>query len=273
MQAYRLASFEPPQPPIRAISLPAPPSVSNDVYYPISLDTLIEISPEDIQIFRDYLRSIPFCYNDPTPSILGRQLVTEGDVRMFFNSSVLLAVWPVALAMVPKVRTADLVLTSEKTYEGVYSSRPDASIIAYNATPQPTAIGQIEYKGPQALEAFKNVIRAVSEGRSIMTPTSWDIVTRQLRKFATVTKCRSILCSDGSDAYIFVFPTSESSDGEEVHFLWSSKDRTGSLTLREAVLFLAYLGIKLSSPFSHRYVYTHLCPTCRVCYFPIIVQS
>jgi hypothetical protein len=263
LRAYELASCRPPRPPIRGSSEPAQSSVSNTLYEAISVDTLAEIPPGYIEDFHHYLRTIPFLYNDLVPSVLGRQLVTEGDVCMFFGSSVLLAVWPVALAMVPTVRVADLVLTSEKTYDSVHQSRPDASIIAYGGTMDSTAVAQIEYKGPRALEALRNVIRAWLEGTSIQIPESWNTVTRQLRKYATVTRCRSILCSDGSDAYIFVFPADESS--EEVQFLQASDDGTGSLTLREAILFLIYLGIHMNSPFTLRYVYTHLCRTCWVC--------
>jgi len=216
------------------------------------LDTLVRIPAEDIEDFHNYLRTIPFRYRDPAPDVLGRQLMTEGDICMFFDSSILLAVWPVALAMVPTVRDADLVLTSQKTYNSVHSSLPDVSIIAHDGNPNPTTVAQIEYKGPRALEAFRNVIRAELERISIQPPADWNVVTRQLRKYASTTRCRTILCSDGSDAYIFVFPSDESS--EEVLFLQASNDGTGSLTLREAVLFLIYLGIELNSPFALRYV-------------------
>ena len=77
-----------------------------------------------------------------------------------------------------------------------------------------------------------------------------------MRKYAKVAGCRSVLCSDGSDAYVFVFPADESS--EEVRFLRASDDASNdgtSLTLREAVLFLICLGIQHNSPFTLRYVY------------------
>ena len=225
------------------------------MYEAISLNTLVEIAPQDIEGFHDYLRTIPFRYRDPAPEVLGRQLTTEGDTRMFFDSSILLAVWPVALAMVPTVRNADLVLRSEKTYQGVHSSRPDISIIAYDDTPNENlTVAQIEYKGPRGLEAFRNVIRAVSEKRIIAPPPDWTVVTRQLRKYATETGCCSILYSDESDAYIFIFPVDDSSD--QIRYLHASNDGTGSLTLREAVLFLIYAGIRLNSPFTLRYVLT-----------------
>jgi hypothetical protein len=99
MQASVLASIEPPRPPIRAVLQPVPSSVSNDDYEEISVDTLVQVPEEDIQAFRDYLQHIPFRYNDVIPSVLGRHLEKEGDVRLFFDSSIVLAVWPVALAM------------------------------------------------------------------------------------------------------------------------------------------------------------------------------
>jgi hypothetical protein len=253
MQASRLASIEPPRPPIRAVSQPVSSSVSNDFYEEISLDTLVEVPPENIQSFRNYLRGIPFRYNDIIPTVLGRHLERDGDVRLFFDSSIVLAVWPVALAMTPTIRAADLVLTSEKPYN---SSRPDISVLAYSGEPTATAtaVAKIEIKGPQGLAAFRPVIQSVLDNRVIAQPVSWTLVTRQLRKYAQM--CRSVLCSDGSDAYVFIFPPDESE--ETIYFLWSWADGTGPLTLREAVLFSIYCGIRLNAPFELRYVYTHL---------------
>ena len=207
MQASRLASIEPPRPPIRAVSQPVSSSVSNDFYEGISLDTLVEVPPENIQSFRNYLRGIPFRYNDIIPTVLGRHLERDGDVRLFFDSSIVLAVWPVALAMTPTIRAADLVLTSEKPYN---SSRPDISVLAYSGEPTATAVAKIEIKGPQGLAAFRPVIQSVLDNRVIAQPVSWTLVTRQLRKYAQV--CRSVLCSDGSDAYVFIFPPDESEE-------------------------------------------------------------
>jgi hypothetical protein len=251
LQAYQLASIKPPSPPTRASLEPVQSSRANISFLPIEMEMLVEIPAEDIVEFRHYLWKIPFLYNDLVPSILGRHLKTKADVRMYFDSSIVLAVWPVALAMVPTVRTADLVLTSEKTYSNAEnSSRPDESIIAFDDDVN-SPIAQIEYKGPQGLKAFSNVFRAWSEETSIQLPNSWNMVTRQLRKYAEITECRTILCSDGSDAYIFVFPDADE-PSEDVHFLHASNDG-GALTLREAVLYLVYNGIKLSYSFTLRY--------------------
>ena len=172
-------------------------------------------------------------------------------MRLFFDSSIVLAVWPVALAMMPTIRAADLVLTSEKPYN---SSRPDISVLAYSGEPTATAVAKIEIKGPQGLAAFRPVIQSVLDNRVIAQPVSWTLVTRQLRMYARM--CRSVLCSDGSDAYVFIFPPDESE--ETIYFLWSWSDGTGPLALREAVLFSIYYGIDLNAPFDVRYVYTHL---------------
>jgi hypothetical protein len=255
-QAFRLASIEPPRPPIRTVLPPVPSTVSNLSYEEISLGTLVRLSREAIQSFREYLQGIPFRFNDLIPTVLGRHLDTEGDVRLFFDSSIVLAVWPVALAMPPTIRAADLVLTSEKRHD---SSRPDMSVLAYSgpAAGQPTAVAQIEIKGPRGLAAFRPVIQSVLDGRVIAQPVDWTAVTRQLRKYAQDTHCRSVLCSDGFDAYVFIFPPDESV--QTVYFIWSWSDSASSpLTLREAVLFSIWCGIKLNTPFELRYVYTHL---------------
>jgi len=251
MRANELVSRRPPQPQIMASSDPVQSAAANLNYEPISLDMLREISQEHIQNFFDYLSTIPFRYNDSAPSVLGRHLMTEADVRMFFDSSILLVVWPVALAMVPTVRNADLVLANRP-----HPSRPDTCIVAYNGSRHPPTVAQIECKGPQGLDGFKNVFRAYFQGRAIQTPNCWNHVTRQLRKYVKTTTCRAILCSDASDAYIFVFPPDESSS-QVVQFVLASDDASNvnaSLTLREAVLYLVYLGIGLESTFSCRYV-------------------
>ena len=254
MQASVLASIEPPRPPIRAVLQPVPSSVSNDDYEEISVDTLVKVPQADIQSFRDYLQHIPFRYNDVIPSVLGRHLEKEGDVRLFFDSSIVLAVWPVALAMVPTIRSADLILTSEKLYN---SMRPDISVLAYDGQQPPTAVAQIEVEGPQGLAAFRPIIQSVLDGRVIAEPAPWIQVTRQLRKYYERSGCRSVLCSDGSDAYVFLFPPIGSEE-ETIYFLWSWSGGRGPLTLREAVLFSIYYGIDLNAPFDFRYVYTHL---------------
>ncbi|KAN0074811.1 hypothetical protein V8E54_007422 [Elaphomyces granulatus] len=203
-----------------------------------------------IQSFRNYLRGIPFRYHDVILTPLGRQLKKEGDVRLFFDSSIVLAVWPVALAMPPTIRAADLILTSEELYD---SSRPDMSVLAYSgpAAGQPTAVAQIEIKGPQGLAAFRPVIQSVLDHRAIEVPADWIVVTRQLRKYAQDTLCRTVLCSDGFDTYVFIFPPDESE--ETIYFIWSWSDSASSpLTLREAVLFSIWSGIKLNAPFELR---------------------
>ena len=250
LSASLLASRQPQPPPIRASSDPTPSAPVNIEYREIYQQTLSRIPPRDIQEFRDYLHTIPFRYNDPAPLVLGRHLKTEADAHMFFDSSILLAVWPVALAMVPIVRDADLVLTCENRYRGVHSSHPDISITMYDGTTDVGTVALIENKGPEGLSAFRDVIRAESEGRTIATPNDWDVVTRQLRKYSTEIGCRCILCSDESDAYLFVFPVDESS--EQVWFIHASNDDTGTLTMREAVLFLVYFGIRQNSKFTLR---------------------
>lgn len=116
----------------------------------------------------------------------------------------------------------------------------NASIIACSGLQHSTAVAQIEVKGPQGLTAFRPVIQSVLDGTAIAEPVSWTVITRQLRKYAQTTGCRSILCSDGCDAYIFIFPPNEPE--EHVHFFWSWGDSTGHLTVRETLLFLIYFG-------------------------------
>jgi hypothetical protein len=151
--------------------------------------------------------------------------------------------------MVPSIRAADLVLlhTSEKT------DHSNASIIACSGLQHSTAVAQIEVKGPQGLTAFRPVIQSVLDhGTAIAEPVSWTVITRQLRKYAQTTGCRSILCSDGCDAYIFIFPPNEPE--EHVHFFWSWGDSTGHLTVRETLLFLIYFG-----PLSESGTYRLIC--------------
>jgi hypothetical protein len=255
--ASTLAAVEPPTPPLIAASNPTPSTGVNLNYEPTIEPTMLaSVPPGDIQIFREYLRTIRFLFPEIAPTTLGRLLLTEGDIRMFFESSILLPVWPIALVMVPTAdeRNEDLILTSESTYRGLHLSRPDCTIGAYSGNLPSTTILNIEYKGPQALESFQRVLVAASEGGALQTPAAWETVTRQLRKYVEVSNCRCILCSDGAEAYVFIFPPDAS---QRVYALRSARDETGSLTLREAVLFAIYAGIELGSAFTHRYVYIH----------------
>ena len=89
---------------------------------------------------------------------------------MYFDSSIVLAVWPVSL-----------VLTSEKTYSNAEnSSRPDESIIAYDDDANPP-IAQIEYKGPRGLEDFRTVFRAWLEETSYILEYSNPAVEKICR--------------------------------------------------------------------------------------------
>lgn len=254
--ASTLAAVEPPTPPLIAATNPRLSTGVNLNYDPIEPTMLASVPPGDIQIFREYLRTIRFLFPEIAPTTLGRLLLTEGDIRMFFESSILLPVWPIALVMVPTAdeRNEDLILTSESTHRGLHLSRPDCTIGAYSGNLPSTTILNIEYKGPQALESFQRVLVAALEGRALQTPAAWETVTRQLRKYVEVSNCRCILCSDGAEAYVFIFPPDAS---QRVYALRSARDGTGSLTLREAVLFAIYAGIELGTAFTHRYVYIH----------------
>lgn len=257
LTASTLAAVEPAMPPSIMASNPRPSTGVNLDYEPIEPTMLASVPPGDIQVFREYLQTIRFLFPEIAPTTLGRLQVTEEDIRMFFESSILLPVWPIALVMVPTAdeRNADLMLISDSTRRGLRPSRPDCTIGAYSGDLPSTPILNIEYKGPHALESFHRVLIAALEGRALQTPASWETVTRQLRKYVEMTNCRCILCSDGSEAYVFIFPPD---DSQRVYALRSARDGTGSLTLREAVLFAIYTGIELGSSFIHRFVYIHV---------------
>lgn len=217
------------------------------------------IALTDIQRFRDYLRTIPFRYSDTSPTILGRELTIE-DVRTFFDSSILLVVWPVILAMVPTIRNVDLRLASESPLPGAVKHRPDATIYACG-TGYEAPVAHIEYKAPQCLASFQEVVsqQVPEESDVSASPNTseeslspaWVKITRQLRKYAE-NGSPTVLCSDGSEAYVFIFPDNDSST--DVLWLRASDDGSAILTLRECVLFLLFFAINSGPHFNLRYV-------------------
>lgn len=104
-------------------------SVQNREYDVILENTLRTFSPQDVQSFRAWLESVPFNFDEITQTTTGRVFESEGDVRLFFEPAVIIACWPVILAMAPTVanRNYDLAFRSERTLGD--RSRPDISIL------------------------------------------------------------------------------------------------------------------------------------------------
>jgi hypothetical protein len=81
---------------------------------------------------------------------------------------------------------------------------------------------------------------------------AWVNITRQLRKYAE-NGSPAVLCSDGSEAYVFIFPDKNGSS-TDVLWLRASDDGSAILTLRESVLFLLFFVINSGPHFNLRYV-------------------
>ena len=259
MSASALAAIKPQHPLISTARNPAQSTAANDDYDPIEVSSLVPIALTEIQRFRDYLRTIPFRYPDTSPTILGRELTIEGDVRAFFDSSILLVVWPVILAMVPTIRNEDLRLAWESPLPGAVKHRPDVTVYLCGAGYE-TPITHIEYKAPECLSSFQEVVsqQVPEEDVSTSSDTSeedlnpaWIKITKQLTKYS-MNGSSNILCSDGSDAYIFIFPDND----ESTDVLWvrASDDGSAVLTLRESLLFLLFFAINSGPHLNLRYV-------------------
>lgn len=167
----------------------------NHDYDVILGNTLRAFPHEDVQSFRAWLDSIPFNFNEITQTTMGRVFESEGDVRLFFESAVIIACWPIILAMAPAAanRNYDLALRSEKTLRG--RSRPDISILkllrggndAFTYNP----ISIVEFKAPGV---FSRV--CISGNINVDAADDWDIISGQIRKYAICNQMQNVVVVD-----------------------------------------------------------------------------
>lgn len=129
-------------------------SVRNQEYDVIPGNTLRTFPHQEVQSFQAWPKPVPFGFDEITQTTTGGVFESEGDVRLFFEL-VVIACWPIILAMTPTVanRNYDLALRSDRTLQG--KSRPDISILKLlrgeNDTFTYSPVSAVKFKAPGVL--------------------------------------------------------------------------------------------------------------------------
>ena len=210
---------------------------------------LEEVDATDLAEFRDYLKRIPFAFGDFFPSMSGRAISSEGEVRLFLETAIPEICFPVACAMVePTGRGWDLGLRSEKsTLEGnlpdmtVQQVFPPQTAASGGQYSQNTDLMAVEFKGPGVLNPLRR--------GNVPKSSDWDALSAQLMKYARVDGFTNVLCCD-SDIAIFLHFTDTSDQSAKVKYLICRIDgqpledpNAQKVTLRELFLFGIWKGL------------------------------
>lgn len=165
----------------RGFSTPSESSTNNRAYECIDIGRLVDFDPGVVERFRQYLKTIPFTFTNSNPTTPGRRLRTEADVRTFLDASVIVPCWPVCLAMVSENRDFDIQLRCELSSndEGI-TVRPAAD--AHVAEYRPDSATRPCYANTR-VRMQSTPSDACRNSRAIVQPTSWDVITSQLRKY------------------------------------------------------------------------------------------
>lgn len=182
-------------PPSLSVSQAHQSSSSNSKVDPILKETLSVIDSRDVANFKDYLQSLPFVFDDLKSCIIGTTLQSEADVKYFYDTNLVQACWPVALAMVPEDHCFDLRLQCEKFLHGL--TRPDMSISVIRQS-RPGMLDKsevflsLEFKAPGACQFITSADLSEND--------DWETVGRQIRKYAVANHVRYTLIQD--DAFL-----------------------------------------------------------------------
>jgi hypothetical protein len=196
-------------------------------YDRILLETLVDVPDRDIANFRRFLGTIPFQFAEIPLTTEGLYLENEADVRMFLEPALVLACWPIILAMMEKEgRDFDLALRSEKTKAGT-GARPDVSVLkAYkpvsasndSVSLKLSPLSAVEYKGPDVLG---NVVNDQDLTVRRRDNDDWDTVASQLRKHAILNNIKNVVIVDNR-WLIYLRFTKATDIGAECRYVVSS---------------------------------------------------
>lgn len=168
-------------------------STRNQDYDVILGNTLRTFPHQDVQSFRAWLESVPFDFDEITQTTTGRVFESEGDVRLFFEPAVIIACWPIILAMAPTNRNYDLALRSERTLQN--KSHPDISILKLlrgeNDNFTYNSISAVEFKDPGVLSRV-----CISGNINVNAGDDWDTVSSQIRKYAVCNRIQNVVVVD-----------------------------------------------------------------------------
>jgi len=164
----------------------------------IEAGTLSPVSTSDFAEFKAYLMTIPFDFANVTTVTVGLDLHSEAGVRLFYEANAILACWPIALAMIPADRNYDLVLQSEKPLLNI--SRPDITISAVRPGVSGAAGVDLLCLGFQCPGTCK-----FAGNSDQPSSDDWDIVARQVRKYAVLHCVSVVLLMDDKYCLYFEF--------------------------------------------------------------------
>ncbi|KAA8904608.1 hypothetical protein FN846DRAFT_952283 [Sphaerosporella brunnea] len=217
-------------------------SILNAEYDEILPETLVEVANSDIADFRRFLGTIPFQFAEIPLTTEGLYLENEADVRMFLEPALVLACWPIILAMVEKDgRDFDLALRAGT------GAQPDVSILKLytpvsagngSVSLQLGPLSAVEYKGPDVLG---NVVKDQDFTLRRRDNDDWDTVASQLRKYAIRNKVKNVVFVDNR-WLIYLHFTKATDIGAECRYVVSSIAGQGRarMTARETLLFSIY---------------------------------
>jgi hypothetical protein len=256
-----------PPPSGEVVHATAQSSAVNVEYDGILPETLRQFSSQRIASFKSWLRTVPFNYNEIRHSTLGHYMENEGDVRMYIEPAIILACWPIVLAMVGKdSRQFDMAIRSEKTLVQPQSrTRPDLSIfklqrsrLAFTDSLNPELelllTSVVEYKGPGVLRDIVSFGELAVGG---VDNDDWDTATAQIRKYAELNNVNGVVVVD--DKWLVYFHFTDPKDtGADCLYLVSSVGTPPpgfhpAMTARETFLLSAFNGL-IAKNTSIRYV-------------------
>jgi hypothetical protein len=226
---------------------------NNHAYTEILPGTLEEFESQDITNFKAWLSSVPFEFADHHHHVQGYYMESEGDVRLYLESAIVLTCWPIILAMSDAVnRNFDWALRSEKTLAGS-GSRPDIWILQMtgsinNADPRTLGmlpVTAVEFKAPGIFN------RILASGQlNAENSDDWSIVTAQIRKYAMRNSVSDILVMDNEWCVYLQFSDPESVEAA-CRYTVAPVGATPqgfnlTLTARELFLFAVYNGFLAS---------------------------
>lgn len=184
---------------------PSQSSASNVNHGEIISATLEMVGAADLAEFRAWLQSVQGTFAEILLCTMGMYFESEVDIRMFFEPGMILACWPIVLAMAEKDgRNYDWSLRSEKTMTSSYC-RPDVTISKmYGSTTQgylnPASlrllpIRIVEFKGAGAFSAFMGASGQLHQ-LHLDDSDDWIVITAQIRKYSFENHVKDVLFID-----------------------------------------------------------------------------
>ena len=223
-------------------------SASNQHVDPIYQQTIGEFPTIKINRFRQWLNGVPLQFVDLRQCIQGRVLANEADTRLYFDNELVVACWPIILAMAApgQHRDYDLRLVSESSVQGA-AMRPDLMICqlrqrstisqtgAEVRTALPTPFLAIEAKAPGVLASASRNLEINCDHSS-----DWDTVSKQIRKYAILNDLHNVVIYDDKYVVYVQFANPENATAMCRILIANAAAPGGALTARELVVFAAF---------------------------------